>query len=628
MKKAITRIIVLAVLVGAGYGAYRYYQQRPSKQSDVATAEVVRGDVVIRAFTRGELKAVRSASVVAPNLNGTVQVTQLAPLGSMAKENDLIVEYDDSERQAALEQQQLSLQSTDESIKQTKANLQIQQSNDEINRLTAKYDVRRAELNVQTNPIQAAITAKEYDLAKESSVRALSQTETTIKAKTESYQSQLSVLNQTRTRNLTEIQRELARIAQTRALSQITGLVSVKQNRGNNFNFGQQQPDIRVGDTLSAGMQVAEVLDVSEMEVWAKVGELDRSNLTVGQGAVLQFDAIPDKKFHGKIKSLSGTATADVYSGDPAKKFDVVFSVDMRELLAGVGMKQADIERMMETAKINSQKKIINQVVSAGGGPGGGGPGGPGGGGPGGGMMMGGGPPGGFAGMMGGGPPGGFGGDMPAIRTSGGRGRGGLSEADQKTLADLQKQLAAAKKDADKAKIQKQIDDLRAKAPAGRGRGGFPGGGRGMGEAQGGMAGFNEMGMPTQETEADKIRKAAKLPPPPEEDSSSAVLVRPGLLAAVEVEVERMTNVINVPAQAVFSQGNDSLVYVRGKDGKFQARKVKLVKQSESRMVLDGGVSPGDVVAMEDPTAKKKGGKSSDTTNKSSSAASSLPGAK
>ena len=63
-----------------------------------------KGEVVIRAFSRGELRAVRAQTLLAPNLNGTIQVTQLAPVGSLAKEKDLIIEYDDSERQAALEE--------------------------------------------------------------------------------------------------------------------------------------------------------------------------------------------------------------------------------------------------------------------------------------------------------------------------------------------------------------------------------------------------------------------------------------------------------------------------------------------------------------------------------------------
>ena len=55
-------------------------------------------------------------------------------------------------------------------------------------------------------------------------------------------------------------------------------------------------PDIREGDTLQPGMPVADMLDLSELEVWAKVGELDRANLKEGQDAVLQLDAIPDKQ--------------------------------------------------------------------------------------------------------------------------------------------------------------------------------------------------------------------------------------------------------------------------------------------------------------------------------------------
>jgi hypothetical protein len=111
-------------------------------------------------------------------------------------------------------------------------------------------------------------------------------------------------------------------------------------------------------------MPVADVLDLSELEVWAKIGELDRANLKEGQEAVLQLDAIPDKQFRGTIKSMSGTATADVFSGDPSKKFDVVFAIDMRQLLTGLGMKQEDVERIMATAAANAKKNINNTAGS------------------------------------------------------------------------------------------------------------------------------------------------------------------------------------------------------------------------------------------------------------------------
>ena len=116
-------------------------------------------------------------------------------------------------------------------------------------------------------------------------------------------------------------------------------------------------PDIREGDTLQPGMPVADVLDLSELEVWTKIGELDRANLKEGQDALLQLDAIPDKQFRGKIKAMSGTATSDVFSGDPSKKFDVVFSIDMRQLLTGAGHEaRGRWTSIMATAAANAKK--------------------------------------------------------------------------------------------------------------------------------------------------------------------------------------------------------------------------------------------------------------------------------
>src|SRR5215467_5214886 len=256
MKKAIFRILGLAILAGGGWYGYHWYKSLPDRQSGVPTTKVQRGDVVIRAFTRGELRAVRSVTLFAPNLNGTVQVTRLAPVGSLSKEKDLIIEYDDSERQAALEEARLSVQSVDEQIKKAKADLAIQESQDQVTLLKTKYDVRRAELEVKRNPIIAEIDGKKNLLTLEQQKRALQQLETDIQARNEQAESQLAVLNEQRNRSVLDVQRELQRIALCKTLAPMTGLVAIRQNRAGNFNFGQQMPDIREGDTLQPGMPV------------------------------------------------------------------------------------------------------------------------------------------------------------------------------------------------------------------------------------------------------------------------------------------------------------------------------------------------------------------------------------
>src|SRR5438105_14601730 len=198
MKKALFRFIGLAILAGAGYGGYKFFKQLPERQEQIPTAKVQRGEVIIRSYSRGELRAVRSVTMNAPNLFGTVQTTRLAPVGSLAKEKDLIVEYDDSERRAALEEAQLSVQSVDEQIKKAKADLAIQQSQDQVTLLKTRYNVRRAELEVKRNPIIAEIDGKKNVLTLEQQKRALQQLETDIAAKNEQAESQLAVLNEQR----------------------------------------------------------------------------------------------------------------------------------------------------------------------------------------------------------------------------------------------------------------------------------------------------------------------------------------------------------------------------------------------------------------------------------------------
>ena len=96
-------------MLGAAWYGYRFFKLLPQRQEQVATTKVRKGDVVIRAFSRGELRAVRSVTLTAPNLYSTVQVTRLAPMGALANEKDLIVEFDDSERRAALEEDLLAV---------------------------------------------------------------------------------------------------------------------------------------------------------------------------------------------------------------------------------------------------------------------------------------------------------------------------------------------------------------------------------------------------------------------------------------------------------------------------------------------------------------------------------------
>jgi hypothetical protein len=622
MKKAVFRLILIAALLGIGFGIYRYFQGMSVRQQSIPTTKVRRGDVVVRSFTRGEIRAVRVATLTAPNLFGTVQVTRLAPLGSLAREKNLVVEFDDSEVLSRLESRQLELEGYDEQIKKSQADLAIKNNGDEVDLLKARYNVRRAQLEVQKNELVSVIDQKKNKLNLEEAQRRLKQLESDIKSKQEQALAELNVLREKRNRSLLDINREKMRLMQVKLLSPIAGLVSIKQNRsGFSGMFGTQVPDIREGDQVQPGIPVAEVLDLSELEVIARVGEMDRANLREGQDVLIRLDALAGKVYNGKIKSMSGTASANVFSSDPGKKFDVLFSIDMRQLLSSLGAKPDQVARILATAEENRKKPIATTMASML--PGGlaGMTGG------GGGQQMGGGAP-----MMMQGGPGGSGGER---RPGGGGITGalaamgaGLTPEQQKKLSTITQKATAGKNlmelsPEDRQKVFATIRDEAKKAgitlpERGQRREGGPGG-QGPG---GGIPGF---GMSTGTQFSQKDLDAAQLPAAPEEGDNMEILVRPGLLADVEIIVEKVPDAVYVPNQAIFDKDGKRVVYVKSKKGDvYEERFVGITKRSESVSVINSGLKEGDVIALQDPTAKAGEKKKSDE-KKSSGATSALP---
>ena len=102
------------------------------------------------------------------------------------------------------------------------------------------------------------------------------------------------------------------------------------------------------------------------------------------------------------------------------------------------------------------------------------------------------------------------------------------------------------------------------------------------------------------------------------------VLLRPGLLADVEIIVEKVPNAIFVPNQSIFEKDGKFVVYVQ-KGKTFEMRPIQIAKRSETVSVIKDGIAQGDIVALQDPTAKPGDKKKSDEKKSSGGAAGALP---
>jgi HlyD family secretion protein len=303
----------------------------PDARSSVPTAKVVRGPLKLTVYATGELRAGRTVNLVAPPAGGALRILKLVPTGSVVKKGDVVIQFDPSDQQYTLEQAKSDLAGAEQEIVKMKADNAVQASQDKLNLLTARYDVRRGELNAAANELIGTIDAKKNELTLDEARQHLAQLERDAAARVSTSAAALAVLQEKRHKAELAMERAQSIIDHLDVTSPIDGLVSVKENRDGQFFFfsGMVLPEYKEGDTTASGRNIADVIEAGRMEARAQVTEVDRGNLQTGQSAIVEIDALPGRTYAAKVGPLGTTAAqGSFFQTSAVRRFDIVLNLD------------------------------------------------------------------------------------------------------------------------------------------------------------------------------------------------------------------------------------------------------------------------------------------------------------
>ena len=304
----------------------------PDRGNTVPTAVVTKGPLKVTVHANGELRAGRTMTLVTPPVGGTLRIVQMKTTGMPVKKDEIVMEFDPSDQIYQLEQAKSELAEAEQEIVKMKADADVQKAQDDVALLTARFDVRRAELEARGNELIPAVEAQKNVLSLEEAQRRLAQLEEDVKSRAATNQASLAVVQEKRNKALMGMQRAQSLIESLVLKAPMDGTVSVKENRDgiNFFGPGMVIPEYREGDSVSPGRPVADVIESGKMEVRAKISESDRTNLTAGQPASVFVDTLPGETFTVQVGALSGLASrAQWYeSATVTRLFDVSFTFD------------------------------------------------------------------------------------------------------------------------------------------------------------------------------------------------------------------------------------------------------------------------------------------------------------
>jgi HlyD family secretion protein len=336
----------------------------PERRQEVPTTRVVRGPLKLTVYATGELLAGRTATLVAPPAGGTLRIVKLLTTGTAARKDEVVFEIDPADQQFALEQAKSELAEAEQQIVKIKADAAVQAAEDQVALLTARYDVRRGELNTAANDLIGAIEAQKNVLTLEEARRRLAQLEQDVKSRTATNQAALEVVLEQRNKAQLAMERAQRIIDGLVVKAPLDGIVAVKENRdaaGNFFFYGMVLPEFRQGDTTFAGRPIADVIEAGQMEVRAKINETDRDNLQSGQSAVVRSDALPGETFLAKVGALSGLASrGNFFETSAVRQFDVRFTFDKPDPRLRAG---SSVQLVIDGRVIDNALQVPRQAV-------------------------------------------------------------------------------------------------------------------------------------------------------------------------------------------------------------------------------------------------------------------------
>ena len=186
--RTITWVAVLVVLCTVGGVVAAARRNAPkAANTGVPTVIVKRGDLDMKVYVTGELRASHSEMLAAPAIGGgALQLTHLVHSGVPVKKGDLVMEFDPSEQRYKLEQNRSELLQAEQEIAKAKADAAVVAAQDKVALLKARFDVRRAELDVQKNELVSAIDGRKNQLALEAAQRVLAEVEQDVKSRSAS----------------------------------------------------------------------------------------------------------------------------------------------------------------------------------------------------------------------------------------------------------------------------------------------------------------------------------------------------------------------------------------------------------------------------------------------------------
>jgi RND family efflux transporter MFP subunit len=353
-----TLYLLPALVVVGGTLAWYTYTPADALDETTVTADVKRGDLAVVVTTTGELRARKFVQVSGPANSQMAQVYQtkissLVPEGQVVKEGDVIAELDKGPVAAKLSEVTINLQKAEAQYTsaQLDSALNLAQAREAIR--TAEYVLEEKRLANEQSKFEAPTIKRQAEIEFEKAQRGLEQAKSSYETKLKQAIAKMAEVGAERNQhaNRLRIIQEVMNAFTVRAPS--PGMVIyVREWNGKKKVVGSQWSPWDAS--------VATLPDLTQMESFTYVNEVDVRKVAVGQKVRISLDADPTKKLAGTVTQVANVG--EQRPNQDSKVFEVKISIAQVDTTLRPGMTTSNA---IETATIPNVLSIPLEAVTS-----------------------------------------------------------------------------------------------------------------------------------------------------------------------------------------------------------------------------------------------------------------------
>ena len=327
MKRWLPGLMMGLLIVGlawtyheAGFLAVRDYLS-PDPEDPVPTLLLSQRRYRLLVLAEGELTGLKMTPVVTPRVRrGGVKIAWMREEGSLVQPGEVLVRFDSSEAQLALEENQNQVSTLGQHIDKTTTDSGTEMRILEVDRNAAdlEFDFARSQIRrdedifsrweIHESLMSAALAEyKQLSVDERASLRG------------RLTEADLEILEIRKRQANTEVELAEELLSALELPAPVGGVLFYKR-------YGWR--GIEVGNSVWPGQELMEIANLNQFRAQLEVPESDISGISAGAPVQVTVNAMPEESFSGRVASLAAVSR-QISQKDPRKYFECQLDLDV-----------------------------------------------------------------------------------------------------------------------------------------------------------------------------------------------------------------------------------------------------------------------------------------------------------